>query len=132
MKPSLNESFFGTISANTMLERCMEISDRQKQAPNFLIKMFSVLVSVVGGGAKFASSRKRSRNLSPKMSPKALGRRRRRCRPPEPKQIESTRRRNLCLALKANRVQVVTWPVLVCCGVMGGHRDLKHILKVEN
>ena len=47
MKPSLNESFFGTISANTMLERCMEISDRQKQAPNFLIKMFSVLVGTL-------------------------------------------------------------------------------------
>jgi biotin transport system substrate-specific component len=47
MQPSLNKSFFGTISANTMLERCMEISDRQKQAPNFLIKTFSVLVGTL-------------------------------------------------------------------------------------
>ena len=47
MQPYLNKSFFGTISANTMLERCMEISDRQKQAPNFLIKTFSVLVGTL-------------------------------------------------------------------------------------
>lgn len=47
MQPSLNKSFFGTISANTMLERCMEISNRQKQAPNFLIKTFSVLVGTL-------------------------------------------------------------------------------------
>jgi biotin transport system substrate-specific component len=47
MQPYLNKSFFGTISANTMLERCMEISNRQKQAPNFLIKTFSVLVGTL-------------------------------------------------------------------------------------
>ena len=47
MQPYLNKSFFGPISANTMLERCMEISDRQKQAPNFLIKTFSVLVGTL-------------------------------------------------------------------------------------
>lgn len=44
MKPSLNDGYSGSIIANTMLERCLEIADRQQQASNFFIKMFSVLI----------------------------------------------------------------------------------------
>ena len=47
MKPSINEGLFGTIAANTILERCMEIFDRQKPSPNFLTKIFSVLVGTL-------------------------------------------------------------------------------------
>ena len=44
MRPSLNDGYSGLIIANTMLERCLEIADRQQQASNFYIKMFSVLI----------------------------------------------------------------------------------------
>lgn len=44
MKQSLNDGYSGSIIANTMLERCMEIADRQQQVSNFFIKVFSVLI----------------------------------------------------------------------------------------
>ena len=47
MKPPINEGLFGTIAANTILERCMEIFDIQKLSPNFLTKGFSVLVGTL-------------------------------------------------------------------------------------
>ena len=47
MKPSINEGLFGTIAASTILERCMEIFDRQKPSPNSLTKIFSVLVGTL-------------------------------------------------------------------------------------
>ena len=47
MRPSFIEGLFGTIAANTMLERCMEIFDKQRPTTSFLIKMFSVLVGTL-------------------------------------------------------------------------------------
>ena len=47
MKTSINEGLFGTIAANTILERCIDIFDIQKLSPNSLTKMFSVLVGTL-------------------------------------------------------------------------------------